>query len=185
MPQSIASTRTFGEDTSDPYAIEAALATFVTTASFKLRRSQQMTKRITLFATTNKHKPGYTSWWREICLDQPTADPGALITAVRQAFREFYNPRVSYHRAGITLHDFVPDDQLQTDLLGTINILQHDRSKDRMKAFDTVNQRYGKRTIRMASELMENHWRPKYLLRSPRYVSRWGELPQVTSVQNT
>ncbi len=185
LPQSIASTRTFGEDTSDPYAIEAALATFVTTASFKLRRSQQMTKRITLFATTNKHKPGYTSWWREVRLDQPTADPGILIAKAREAFHEFYSPQIMYHRAGITLHDFVPDSQLQTDLLGTINSTIHDRSKDRMLAFDAINQRYGKRTIRMSSELMASQWKPKYQLRSPRYVSRWNELPQIASTYSS
>jgi DNA polymerase V len=185
LPQSIASTRTFGEDTSDPYAIEAALATFVTTASFKLRRSQQMTKRITLFATTNKHKPGYASWWREIRLDQPTADPGVLISAASKAFHDFYNPHISYHRAGITLHDFVPDSQLQTDLLGTIDTTSHDKSKQRMQAFDAINQRYGKRTIRLTSELMAGQWKPKYQLRSPRYVSRWDELPRVgTSTQS-
>jgi DNA polymerase V len=84
---------------------------------------------------------------------------------------------VSYHRAGITLHDFVPDAQLQTDLLGTINITNYDKSKQRMAAVDSLNNRYGKRTIRFAAELVAQQWRPKYLLRSPRYVSRWKELP--------
>jgi DNA polymerase V len=181
LPQSIASTRTFGEDTGDSYAIEAALATFITTASFKLRRSQQLTRRITLFATTSKHKPGYASWYREIRLPQPTADPGVLVRAVTEAFHEFYNPRISYHRAGVALHDFVPDNQLQTDLLGNINTITHDRSKRRMIAFDTINQRYGKRTVRLASEDLGRAWRPKYLLRSPRYVSRWDELPKLRS----
>lgn len=179
LPQSIASTRTFGEDTSDPYAIEAALATFVVTASYKLRRSQQLAARITLFATTNKHKPGYNSWWREIKLNQPTADPGILISLVKEAFDSFYSPHVQYHRAGITLHDFVPDGQLQTDLLGIIDTGLHDKTKDRLRAFDALNNRYGKRTVRYAAEMIATQWRPKYLLRSPRYVSRWGELARV------
>ena len=179
LPQSIASTRTFGEDTSDRFAIEAALATFITTATFKLRRSQQLTCRLSLFATTNKHKPGYMSWYREIHLQQPTADTGELIGIVTRAFKEFYNPQVRYHRAGITLHDFVPDTQLQTDLLGMIDSAAHDKSKQRMAAVDTLNNRYGKRTVRFAAELVAQQWRPKYLLRSPRYVSRWSELPSV------
>jgi DNA polymerase V len=179
LPQSIASTRTFGEDTNDPYAIEAALAAFVTTATYKLRRSEQLTRRVTLFATTSKHKPGYASWYREIRLSQPSANTGELISMVTATFREFYNPRIQYHRAGITLHDFVPDAQLQVDLLGAIDITSHDKSKQRMAAVDTLNNRYGKRTMRFAAELVAQQWRPKYLLRSPRYVSRWNELPKI------
>lgn len=182
LPKSIASTRTFGEDTSDLFAIEAALATFIATASYKLRRSEQLTKRITLFATTNKHKPGYASWWREVKLDQPTADPGTLIRLVKDAFDSFYNPYIKYHRAGITLHDFVPDGQLQTDLLGVVDTVSHDKSKNRLAAFDAINNRYGRRTVRYAAEMIGNQWRPKYLLRSPRYVSRWHELPKVTPI---
>src|ERR1700741_950661 len=159
LPQSIASTRTFGEDTNDQYAVEAAIATFVNTASFKLRRSEQLCKRATLFATTNKHKPGYASWYKDLRFDQPTADTGLLIGELTATFRQFYNPNIKYHRAGITLHDFVPDRQLQTDLLGVINVQSHDRAKDKMIAFDAINNRYGKRTVRIASELMASQWK--------------------------
>ncbi len=182
LPQSIAATRTFGEDTSDIYAIEAALATFVATASYKLRRSGQLTRQISLFATTNRHKPGYRSWYRQIQLPQPTADPGVLLQAIRSSLDEFYKPQISYHRAGITLYDFAPDSQLQTDLLGGVDVQQHSKSKERMAAFDTINNRYGRRSIRMAAELLGNQWKPKYLLRSPRYVSRWDELPRLKAM---
>lgn len=181
LPQSIAATRTFGEDTSDPHAIEAALATFVTTASFKLRRSQQLTRQVSLFATTNRHKPGYASWYRNITLTQPTADTGLIIQAVCSTFRQLYNPNAQYHRAGITLHDLIPDSQLQTDLLGTVSTADYDASKQRMRAVDTLNDRYGRRTVRFASEVIASQWRPKYQLRSPRYVSRWNELPKLQS----
>jgi DNA polymerase V len=179
LPQSIASTRTFGEDTNDLYAIESAMATFIVTATYRLRRSNQLTTRITLFTTTNKHKPGYQSWYREIHLQQPTADPGVLIREVMQVFRALYRPSTLYHRAGIALHNLVPDGQLQTDLLGAVNSTAHDRSKGRMAAVDALNNRYGKRTVRYGSEVLARQWRPKYQLRSPRYVSRWDELPEV------
>ena len=180
LPQSVASTRTFGEDTGDIHAIEAAMATFIVTATYKLRRSNQLTCRVTLFATTNRHKPGYQSWHREIHLPQPTADPGIIINAVMNSFKEFYQPQIMYHRAGVGLHNFVPDSHLQTDLLRTIDTTGHDRSKSRLAAVDALNNQYGKRTVRYASEIAATTWRPKYQLRSPRYVSRWDELPHIT-----
>lgn len=179
LPQSIASTRTFGEDTGDIYAIESAMATFIVTATYKLRRSQQLTSKVTLFSTTNRHKPGYQSWYREIQLPQPTADPGVIISAVMNTFKQFYRPQIMYHRAGVALHNFVPDAQLQTDLLGSIDTNAHDRSKSRLAAVDSLNNQYGKRTVRYASEIVATTWRPKYQLRSPRYVSRWAELPPI------
>jgi len=179
LPQSIASTRTFGADTNDLYAIEAAFATFVTTASYKLRRSQQLTRQLSLFITTSRHKPGYRSWQQHITFSQPTADPGVIMKAVMDTLNQLHHPRVSYHRAGITLYDFVPDGLLQTDLLGVVNTTQHDTSKRRLAAYDTLNNRYGRRTVRYAAEMLDSGWKPKYQLRSPRYVSRWNELAKI------
>lgn len=179
LPQSIAATRTFGEDTNDTYVLEAAFATFVANASFKLRRSNQLTHRISIFATTNRHKPGYQSWQQTVHLKQPTNDTSTLITAARQAFHGFYMAGVQYHRAGITLHDFSPETLLQTDLLGTIDIARHDSAAKRMRAVDTINNKYGKHTMRIAAELTGNTWVPKHQLRSPGYVSNWSELPLI------
>lgn len=183
LPKSVAATRTFGEDTNNRAAIEAALATFIATASFKLRRSNQLATRLTIFVTTNKHKPGYNIWRGEVRLSQPTADPSILLQEAIRACAAFYRVGVAYHRAGIGLHDLVPNHTLQTDLMGNVNIRQHDQSRQRMQAFDHINNRYGKRTIRLATELMGTAWRPKYNLRSPRYVSRWSELPPIRGHQ--
>ena len=179
LPQTISVTRTFGEDTSDPAVIEAAIATFTNSGAFKLRRSNQLTRKASIFMTSNKHKPGYTSWHREVVFNQPTADTGVLITALNKAFHQLYSKSASYHRAGILLHDFVPDHQLQTDILGTISVNDHTASKDRMLAIDTINNRYGKGKIHFAAEDLAKVWQPKHQLRSPRYVSAWDELPFV------
>jgi DNA polymerase V len=175
--QSIAATRTFGEDTSDKYAIEASITTFIATASFKLRRSQQLTRRAALFLTTNKHKPGYTRWTEEIHFATPTADTGSINQAIVRTFERLYNPSASYHRAGVLLYDFAPDSQLQTDLLGMVDTTRHDAASRRMQAIDTVNQKYGKHHLRFAAEDLGTTWHPKHHLRSPRYTTNWQELP--------
>lgn len=175
--KSIAATRTFGEDTTDIHALEAALTTFATSATFKLRRSQQMTHRVSLFLTSNKHKPGYQSWSSKIVFQTPTADTGLILGAVLNAMRQLYNPLVSYHRAGVMLHNFVPDSQLQVDLLGSVDVAAHMRSAHRMQAIDTINNRFGRGHIRFASENLAQQWTPKHRLRSPRYTTEWSELP--------
>lgn len=179
LPKSISVTRTFGEDTRDSAVVEAAIASFATRGAFKLRRSHQLTCRVSMFTTTNKHKPGYAAWSREVKFHQPTADTEVLIKTLTGLFRDIYQPAISYHRAGIFLHDFVPDWQLQTDLLGTTSIDAHDKAKQRMQAIDGINNKYGAHKIRYAAEDIAQHWQPQRKLRSPRYVSHWDELPTV------
>ncbi len=176
-PKSIARTRTFGEDTHVEAVVESAIASFAAQAAFRLRRSGHLTRRAAVFVTTNRHKPGYRRWSREIVYQTPTADSAQIMSDLVGKLQEFYNPQMSYHRAGVLLHDFVPAHQLQTDLLGHVDVAQHDRASTRMSAVDQLNERYGKRTIRYAAEDLAGAWKPKYQLRSPRYTTHLSELP--------
>jgi DNA polymerase V len=176
-PKSIAATRTFGEDTSDLLVLEAAIARFVSTATIRLRYSNQLTKRAVLFVSSNKHKPGYRRWSKEIKLPAPTADTGHIIQALTAILREIYNPAASYHRAGVLLYDFIAEDNLQVDLFGQVDPGTSNQSKARMKAIDAINHRFGKRRIHYAAEDLSRSWQPKYQLRSPRYTTHWTELP--------
>ena len=178
-PKSIARTRTFGEDTSAAHIIEAAIANFVTQAAFRLRHSGQLARGAGVFVMTNKHKPGFRGWTKTKTYRVPTADTGQLITDMVSLFHEFYSSRQSYHRAGVWLYDFVPAGQLQTDLLGHVDVSGHTKAHDRMAAVDDLNERYGKRTVRFATELLGQSWQPKYKIRSPRYTTNPAELPLV------
>jgi DNA polymerase V len=231
--KSIARTRTFGEDVTDIHVVEAAVANFVARAAFRLREGQQLTKRASLFLATNKHKPGYRRWSREVRFTMPTADTGVITGALINALSEIvkhpyvtqfgarqgvgeqrtesymkygegavqpttqYGPKsairvsgsareqagavrgVGYYRAGVMLYDFVPAIVLQTGLLGNVNVAEHVRSQARMRVIDTVNERYGKQHLYYAAEDLGNKWEPRQTLRSPRYTSKWEELPPV------
>ncbi len=179
LPQTISATRTFGQDTNEFTVLEAAIASFVGTSTFKLRRSNQLATRAGFFLTTNRNKPGYTTWSRELKLDTPSSDPGHLMQLLNKELRTVYSPVHSYHRAGVWLGGFTPADQFQTDLLDMAGPLVHSRSKSKMSAVDGLNHRYGRGTIRLAAEDLANSWRPYPKLRSPHYTSDWNDLPAV------
>ncbi len=176
--QSIARTRTFGEDTNALNVVEAAIASFATQAAFRLRRSGQLTRRASLFLATNKHKPGYKRWSREIIYEVPTADTGQLISDLVVLLGTIYNPSAAYHRAGVLLYDFVPV-QLQTDLLGIVDIKTHEKAKKRMQTVDGLNERFGKQTIHYAAEDLGETWKPKHNLKSPKYITDISDIPLV------
>lgn len=180
--KSISRTRTFGEDTHELHVVESAVASFAVQAAYKLRASGQRTRRAGLFLTTSRHKPNYKVWNTEVIYDVPTADSGLLAETLVQALAKVYDRSAAYHRAGIWLYDFAPDNLLQTDLLGKVDVQDQKRSQARMQALDAINARYGKHTMRFAAEDLARNWEPKHKLRSPRYVSNWEELPEVRPI---
>ena len=175
--KTIMRSRTFGHDTSDLNVLEAAVANMAARAAHEARQERQLATRAFLFVTTSKHKPGYRAWQEEMRFPMPTSDSGAVISSVLQRLRAIFNPAQSYHRAGVTLYGFVPTDYLQIDLLRNVRPDTHDASRARMSAVDAINERFGRGRVHFASEDLSERWEPKHHLRSPRYVSRWEELP--------
>lgn len=175
--KSIAVTRQFGQDTDDLNILEAAVTAFTTSAAFRLRQSHQVAHRASLFITTNRHRPGYRYWHEESRFPAGTADTGELLAALLADLRRVYRAGNYYHRAGVLLADFSPASRVQTDLLGTVNLANIERSRARMGAIDVINARYGRRTICYAAENLGNAWEPRRGLRSPRYTTAWDELP--------
>ncbi|HSX17071.1 MAG TPA: Y-family DNA polymerase [Patescibacteria group bacterium] len=176
--KSIMRSRTFGEDTNQAHVLESAIATLGAQAAFALRRDGLLARRIGFFSNTNRHKPGYRSWVREVKLDQPTADSGQIISLLVDKLSEAFLPNQQYHRLGVFVYDLVPESALQTDLLGHVQPETHDRAAARMQALDAINKKHGKGKIYYAAEDLGKSWQPKREIRSPCYVSSWDELPE-------
>ena len=177
VAQSIMRSRTFGEDTNQAHVLEAAIASLGASAAYRLRTNDLLARRIGLFTMTNKHKPGFRRWNREVILDTPTNDSGIIISTLVEELGAIFNNAQSYHRLGVFLHDFTPTSALQTDLLGFVDTSTHDKSTARMAAVDAINNKLGKGKIYYAAEDLSKTWQPKHAIRSPRYVSKWDELP--------
>lgn len=174
--------RQFGEDTSEFYVVEAAIASLATRAAAALRREHQLARRAVVILQTNRMKPGYQRISEAVRLYTPTADTGTLCSQLVRMLQASFNPRLRYHKADVLLYDFVPDTGLQTDLFGTVNITADNRSQSRMQAFDALNRKHGKGTVRFAAEDLSQAWQPRKKLSSPRYTSAWDDLPEVKLV---
>lgn len=178
--QMISRTRTFGQDVRDPSTLEAAIANFATQAAFRLRRNNQLAHRARLFLSTNRHKPNFQYVYRELYFRQPTADTGRIIEELVAVLQEILSEvSLNFYRAGVILHELVPNTALQTDLLGEVQPQQHDEADARMAAIDAINEKFGKGHVRYASQELGHKWEPRRQLRSPRYVSKWTELPLI------
>lgn len=179
----ISASRTFGKDTDQQGMVDAALASFIARVTQKLRVSGRNATRLVIYVSTDKHKPGYKNWARELILNQPTADTGQLTSLACKLFAEIYQPNVQYHRGGVIISGFTPSQRLQTDMFGHRDIESFDRSNRRMHAVDAVHNRYGKLSLFYATEKLGEQWQPRSHIRSPRYTTRWDELPRIRRIQ--
>lgn len=175
----ISATRTFGEDTPQPHVIEAALASFVARAAARLRRQNLTAGKLSIFLTTNRHKPGYRRFYSEVKLANPTVDTGQLTALAVKLFHEIHHSGAQYHRGGITLGNLKKAKDFQTDLLNNTNVSKFSRSKERMSSLDTIRARHGHSGLHYAAEDLALSWLPKHNTRSPRYTTQWNELPKV------
>jgi DNA polymerase V len=177
--QTIMRSRTFGEDTSRFEVLEAAMASLVTQAAWQVRSERQLVRQASFFLSSNKHKPGYTSWREAINFAMPTNDSGRIISRILESLNKIYSEHQLYHRAGVAFYDFIPEKSLQIDLLGEVQPNIHDNSSACMSAIDTINNQYGRHHVYYAAEDLSKSWKPKHNLESPHYVSNWDELPEV------
>ena len=82
-----------------------------------------------------------------------------------------------FMKAGVMLLDLVPEGQEQGELEldGDAEV-----SERLMGAVDAINDRYGKGAIRVASagvQVKKREWEMRQELRTPRYTTRWDEVP--------
>ena len=170
--------RQFGEDTSDPYVIESAVASLGARAVAALRREKQLTRRAVVLLSTNRLKPGYRRLSYPIQFSTPTADTGHILSQLVQSLSQGFTP-LKYHKADVLLYDFIPANNLQIDLFGAVDVPANERSSARMRVFDRINLTHGKGTLKYAAETLSQSWQPRKRLRSPRYTSTWDELPSI------
>lgn len=174
--------RQFGEDTSEFYVVESAVASLAARAAASLRRENLLARRAVVILRTNRHRPGYQHLETTVRFYTPTADTGLITSQLVRLLTSNFNARLSYHKADVLLYDLVPAGSLQTDLIGTVNLAEHRTSEAKMAAFDHINHKYGKGTLKMASEALTRAWEPRKRLSSPHYTSAWSDLPEVKLV---
>jgi len=113
-------------------------------------------------------------------MSPPSNTTMALVqTALRCAEKAWKGNRegngFAYTKAGVMLDDLVPEDLAPVDLFAH----QQAKSAKLSAALDAVNDRYGKKTLILASEGFKRSFETKASMRSPRSTARLADLPVV------
>lgn len=178
--QQIMSSRSFGAGVETIAELGEAVASYVSTAAEKLRRQGSVAAAIHVFVQTNRFKenePQYNAGL-VVPLAEASDDTLQLTTAALQGLRAIFKPGYKYKKAGIMLTLLSEKAERQATLFDDVRA--RSRSTGLMAAMDAINQQFGRNTLRSGVSGTAQRWAMRSDNRSPRYTTRWDELPEVS-----
>lgn len=177
----MAVTRSAGTPMTDFDTLFQAITAHATRAAEKLRQHGLVAGTLTVFFHTNRHRmdrPQYAGS-RTTRLTPMSSDTFDLVDAARRCAQAAW-PKDQSRAFGFTKAGILLDDLLRfEDRPLTLFDAQNPKSQALMTALDQVNDRFGKKTMVLASEGMKRPWNLRSDHRSPRYTTRLSDLPVV------
>lgn len=176
--KNICTARSFGNMLTELKDIEEALSNYTARCAEKLRKQGSCAGSMMVFIHTNQHRQDLAQYAKNIVIQLPEATNSSpeLISFALKGLRAIYKKGYHYKKVGIIVMDFVPENTIQTNLFYTEN---KDRSGTLMKALDNLNSKYGKDSVRIASQGFNKHWKLRQEKLSPCYTTRWNDLLNV------
>jgi len=173
--------RSFGERVESKTNLREALAKHAQRAAEKLREEGLVAKGIKVFITTKRFgDPPHYSNGLVGSLPEHTARGAPFVKASRRLLEPTYRSGYGYKKAGVCLYGIRPRRPHQESLFGQ----GRREDEDLMEAVDRVNREHGKGAIGLAvaglpggKGNLGREWAMKLQKRSPRYTTRWDELP--------
>ncbi|MBS1990571.1 MAG: Y-family DNA polymerase [Cyanobacteria bacterium SZAS LIN-2] len=173
----IVSSRSFGRAVYTLEELEEAVTAYATKACEKLRRDQSIAGEVEVSVRTSAYAEDGFAEADAIVLPAPTDDTMVIVKHALQALKKAYKPGYAYQKAAVTLSRVSPREGRQMSLFAATE--ENDRSEKMMKALDATNARFGRGTIFLASQGIDQSWRMKAEHKSPSYLCDWNEIPRV------
>ncbi len=174
----IVSSRSFGRPVESLEELKEALASYVSQACKKLRFQNSMASTVTVFLSTNRFKqePQYcnSGTYR---LANPSSYTAELIRYSLEILEKIYRSGYRYKKVGVAFTEIIPGDDVQNDLF--VPPEDNKRSQKLMQTVDKINRTMGSNTLHYAAEGIQKPWQMRRAFLSPRYTTKWDEIPVV------
>ncbi len=158
--------------------LRAAVATFVERAGEKVRSEGSCASAKTTFVERNRFDPDAPRCDGAFTVNfpVPTNLNGEFMAAADRSIRMLWERGGRWKKAGVLMLGLVPADAQQQSFLDPV-----DRKRDGalMRVLDAVNLKHGRLVLRSGTTTLSRQWRPLAERCSPRYTTRWEEVPIV------
>jgi len=175
--KAIARSRAFGRPVRALDELGEVVATYAAAAARTLRQQGSVAACLQVSVETSRFKEPYYGRAVTVRLPFSTASTPELICGARRGLERIFRKGYAYERAGVLLTEIAPHDTVQLDLFSSE--FYDERKRKLMAVVDEINTRRGRDAIRFAAGGLERQWRMRQAHRSPRFTTRWDELPVV------
>jgi DNA polymerase V len=179
--KSILSSRSFGDMQMAWEPISQAVSAHCATVYEKLRKQGSFAQQLTVFLRTNRFREDLPQHQPAVGVRfiSPTDDLRVFTAQAMICLKACYRPGFQYKKAGVWLDEISSNTKRQCDFFHEEDEGTLKKTQAFLSVFDKINQRYGKDTLRLATEGFDNAWNPRLDFSSPAYTTRWGDLPKI------
>jgi DNA polymerase V len=172
----IMSSRSFGRPVFTLEELAQSVASYMSRAAEKLRRQHSLAGAVQVYVRTNpfKEKEPQYSQGLILPLPDPTDDTRQLVSAALVVLRRLYQPGFAYAKTGVMLTEIIAANQRAPTLFDDTAGMA--RTQNLMHAVDSINRAYGRGTIRLAAEGIEQRWKMRAGRRSPAFTTRLADV---------
>ena len=166
----IISSRSFGMGVTDRGQLYAALTENIMRATEKLRAQYLKVKRCYAFVQTSQFKESYHHHGVEVVLPLYSSAASYITQCVLSSISVKIKENIVYTKSGIILSELISSNELQPSLFD--NKQKQVKLDKLMKAYDDINQRWGRGSIIISRAHQERQlWRMSQRYRSEKYTS--------------
>lgn len=179
VKQEIVCSRSFGQRISTYEEMRQAICLYASRAAEKLRGEHQYCRFISAFVKTSPfalNEPYYGNS-TSVKLRTPTQDSRDIITAATKCLDAIWRDGHRYQKAGVMLGDFYSHGVAQLNLFD--DNVPRQNSEKLMEVLDHLNAKDGRGTLYFAGQGIQTAWQMKREMLSPRYTTRFSDLPVV------
>ncbi len=174
--KSIQVSRSFGKARRNKDSLTAAISTFAARAAEKLRVEKSVARAIEIFIQTSPFQPvpQYNAA-KIIPFDSPTDDTITIVQAAVKGTEEIFRDNFAYQKAGVMLID-ITSDTIKSQMSLFESPEEKSRRDNLMTAMDRLNDKFGRSTVTLGAQLLDNSWKSSQKNVSPRYTTEWEDI---------
>jgi DNA polymerase V len=176
------SSRSFGRPIESLEELKEAVATYTSRIAEKLRVQKSTACNIQVFIHTSRFKASEPQYANHInlTLPQPSSFTPTLVRYALHGLEKIYRPGYKYVKAGVLVTTIGRQDELQLNLWEEgPDPWDLEEELALSGVVDSINQKWGRDTLRLAASGLERNWGMQQGRVSPHYTTRWSDLPVV------
>lgn len=168
--KSILSSKSFGKDIYSLATIQESVAEFAGVCARKLRKQNSCAASVSVFLLSNPHKKhiGKHNANLEIKLPVPTDSTMEIVKYARMICPALFKEGIPFKKAGVCITKIVGKEAVQNNMFYPFD---HEKHDSLMAVLDSLNDKYGRGTLKHGAEGTTREWRLNRRRLSPLYTT--------------